>query len=142
MKQAQFVLVVFFIFSALPVCAQELIQRPLIKPPTEQQVFEKEVKHDTAYARQFRVKSQVIAAKSKQPVAGAFVKLPVANYSIHTDSLGSFSILLPDSLVGQPLHLVVAHPEYGRLALDVSSGTFPAVIRLPPAPPRRVEVVE
>lgn len=131
------VLAGLFLFATTDGTAQEFIEpqpKPLTKPPTEQEAFEHQKRYDPDYALGTRVKGQVLAKETQQPVPNASIRVDGLNYTARSDSAGYFQLLLPDSLAQRANRFVFAEPYQGRTSLTAHVSDFPATIELSYAP--------
>lgn len=130
-----------FLLSAAEGKAQEMIMREpmaMVKPPTEQEKFEKEIIDSPHYKLKIWVKGQVISAETKEPVAKAHVTFGRINRLALTDEDGYFNFLLPDSLAEKRTFLRVAHHQAGQTSVTTTADEFPQVIELVPFDPADV----
>jgi hypothetical protein len=138
-----------FLLASTDSHAQALIERrplTLTQAPTSPEEEAAQWAHNPNFSRKARVRAQLIATETRQPVPDAYVSVmtPFRNGTarsatvVRSDAEGYFDIAIPDSLVDQPARLVVHHSSYARLQVPLEAGPYPEVIELLPAPPVRV----
>lgn len=135
-----------FLFAIPDSIAQELIERkptPLLQLPRESERIAADQANDPAFSQKTKVRAQLIAAETQQPVPDAYISLmpPPINGtsrggpSVRSDAEGYFEILVPDSLVGAPTRLTIVHADYGLKRVPLLAGAYPERIELLPPPP-------
>ncbi len=132
-----------FLLSASESKAQEIIVREpmaMVKPPTQQEKFEKMSKASPDYKLKIWVKGQVVSAETKHPVSEAIVSMGRLGRGAMTDGDGYFKYLLPDSLADKPTSLRIVHPQAGHISLTITASEFPEVIELVPFDPAKAMV--
>ncbi|WP_373513334.1 hypothetical protein [Persicitalea sp.] len=129
-----------FLISAGESQAQELIVREpmaMVKPPTQQEKFEKEVEDGPDYRLKIWVKSRVVSSETEEPVSKAYILPRRTNITTLTDDGGYFELLLPDSLAEEQIRITIFRHDIGQNNITAAVAEFPEVIELAPFIPTK-----